>query len=55
MKDEMILELQSIKLNEKLTNEIILRYRDNIQICNACVYINEKIENKKLWIENFLK
>ena len=44
----MILELQSIKLNEKLTNEIILRYRDNIQICNACVNINEKIENKKL-------
>lgn len=44
----MILELKSIKLNEKFTNEVVLRYRDNIQIYDMCNYINEKIENKNI-------
>jgi len=39
----MILELKSINLSEKFTNEIILRYRDNVQIYDLCTFINENM------------
>lgn len=44
-KDEMLIELKSIKINETLINEVGRRFRDNLNISHTCNLVKSKIEN----------
>jgi hypothetical protein len=41
----MIVEMNSVKLNDQLVKEINKRYRDNIEINDLCLYISSKLKN----------
>lgn len=43
----MMIEMNSIKLNDQLVKEINKRYRDNIEINDLCLYISLKLQRAK--------
>ena len=45
LSDEMLVELKSLSIHENLTSDIGQRFRDNIEISNACAFVKQKIED----------
>ena len=41
----MLVELKSLSIHENLTSDIGQRFRDNIEISNACAFVKQKIED----------
>lgn len=41
----MLIELKSLNIHENLISEIAQRFRDNIEISNACAAVKQKIED----------
>jgi len=50
--DEIVDEMNSIKLDETLLVDICKLYRDNYEISELCSFVTKRIESKKSKIRN---